>query len=358
MTTYLFSNNASATLGSAISPTATSITLAAGTGSEFPSPAAGQFFTATLWAAGSTTGRPNEIVKVTSRVGDTMTVVRGQEGTTAQTWNVGDTFANYITAGFLNQLIDTSTLQKQASNYAVDAGTANAGVVTLVPAPANLAALVGVPIRIKKQNAASTGPYTLNVNAFGNVPVNIGGLAFFGGELAASRVFEVVYNGTTFDLLSPPATINTQQLAGGSVTNAKLAAMAALTLKGNLAADPGQPYDVPVADLFDDLVPGGLTGSNGWFSLAVSGMGSPLFVNYGITTNHQPGNLWNGTFAHAFPNACVTVVAAYYANIAGGNHNQDDMCCVQSYSKTGFVYHMSGDSDDHTSGIFYVAFGY
>ncbi len=100
----IFANNATTTLGSAAGSAATTITVATGTGGQFPSPGVGEFFSATLWAAGSTTGEPNEIVYVTGRTGDTMTVVRAQEGTTAQNWAVGDTFANYPTAAFYNRV--------------------------------------------------------------------------------------------------------------------------------------------------------------------------------------------------------------------------------------------------------------
>lgn len=177
MTQTVFSNNASTTLGSSIGPSATTITVATGTGDKFPVLGPGQSFTATLWASGSTTGLPNEIVKVTARVGDTMTVVRGQEGTTAGTWAVGDTFANYPTAGFYNNLLTGGDLQSQTGNSANDTGTANAGVITLSPAPASLAAMTLAPIRVLKGPAANTGAYTLNVNGFGAQPVRLGGLS-------------------------------------------------------------------------------------------------------------------------------------------------------------------------------------
>lgn len=249
MSAYQFANNASTTLGSSLSSSATTIVLATGSGAEFPNPAAGQFFTATLWAAGSVTGTPNEIVRVTSRSGDTLTIVRAQEGTTAQAWNVGDTIANYPTAAFYNQVGDDVSLQKQAGNYAVDTGTANAGVITLNPVPASLAALIGVPIRIKKQNAYNTGTYTLQVNGFALVQVTIGVNGIIGGELAPSKVYEVVYDGNYFNLTSPPAFINTQQLVNDSVTNAILAAVPGMTLKGDLTGSDGQPYDVPLSDV-------------------------------------------------------------------------------------------------------------
>lgn len=258
MSTYEFANNASTTLGSALSNSATTVTVASGTGAEFPSPGAGQWFMATLWASGSTTGTPNEIVKVTSRTGDTLTVVRAQEGTTAQAWSVGDTVANYITAGFLNQLVDAGALQLQAGNYAVDTGTANAGAIVLVPTVASYATIVGVPIRVKKMNQTNTGSFTLNVNNLGPIIVDVGNAPLEGGEFPGNSIFEVVYNGTFFDALSPPGLIHTNLLAGDSVTNAILAEVPALTVKGNLTNAEGQPYDVDLDDLAAAL---GLTNS-------------------------------------------------------------------------------------------------
>ena len=254
MTATRFANNANTTLGSAASPSATAITVASGTGAAFPTLALGQYFMATLSA--TSTGLPNEIVKVTARTGDTMTVVRAQEGTTAQAWTVGDRFSNFVTAGFLNSLIDSSSLQGQAGNYAADTGTANAGVVTLSPAPVNLAALLGVPIRVKKGVATSTGAYTLNVNALGNVAVLIGGLPFEGGELVPNEIFEVVYDGVQFNLISNPGVLSGDRLADNSISNVSLETMASNTLKGNLGGSTATPYDVPVSALATALAVG------------------------------------------------------------------------------------------------------
>ena len=76
----LFTNNASAPIASTITSSATSITVASGQGAEFPVLAGSDNFTATL----VDTSNNIEIVQVTARSGDTMTVVRGQEGTTAR----------------------------------------------------------------------------------------------------------------------------------------------------------------------------------------------------------------------------------------------------------------------------------
>ena len=83
-----FANNASTTLASGISSSTTSIILAAGTGAEFPSPGVGQFFPLTF--NDRLTGAVYEVTYCTARTADTLTVIRGQEGTTAMAWLLGD----------------------------------------------------------------------------------------------------------------------------------------------------------------------------------------------------------------------------------------------------------------------------
>lgn len=97
MANLLFSNNAQTTLAGSISNVAVSANLASGAGALFPSPGAGQYFMMTFVDAA--TGLINEIVKVTARSGDTITIVRAQEGTTAKAWSAGDLAANFWTAG-------------------------------------------------------------------------------------------------------------------------------------------------------------------------------------------------------------------------------------------------------------------
>lgn len=100
MSVFLFSNNASSSLAAPISNTATTCTLATGTGTEFPSPSTGQQFAGTFNDAA--TGLLTEIVYCTARSTDTITtMVRARESTTAQNWLAGDLFAALITAGIL-----------------------------------------------------------------------------------------------------------------------------------------------------------------------------------------------------------------------------------------------------------------
>ena len=113
---------------------------------------------------------------------------------------------NVIEAGGLvPQDVDwTQLLQAvrgQRMNYRANAGTANDLAITLSPAPANLAALVGTPLRVGI-TAANTGAVTLAVNGFG-APVTWGdGTPLAGGDLPAGWVAEFVFNGSAYVLLT------------------------------------------------------------------------------------------------------------------------------------------------------------
>lgn len=102
MTGLTSANFAYSSLAGNISNTATSIALQAGSGDLFPQLTGNQYFMATLIDAA--TGLQREIVKVISITGDTVTVIRAQEGTTAKGWLAGDYFRNLFTAGQLATL--------------------------------------------------------------------------------------------------------------------------------------------------------------------------------------------------------------------------------------------------------------
>ena len=96
MATVLFLNNYQTTLGAALSSTATTMTVSSTTG--LPSSlASGQFIPMTLTPA-SSPGSDYEIVYVTGISGSTLTVERGQEGTSALNWNTGDILYSTNTA--------------------------------------------------------------------------------------------------------------------------------------------------------------------------------------------------------------------------------------------------------------------
>ena len=96
----LVKNNAVSTLLAGITNSALSVSCQAGHGARFDSPGAGQIAKLTLYNSAGL----REIVHVTARSGDTFTIVRAQEGTTALAWNAGDGMEQTATAAFLNGL--------------------------------------------------------------------------------------------------------------------------------------------------------------------------------------------------------------------------------------------------------------
>ena len=99
--TYLYENNAAGTLASGITNSATSLTLNAGQAALFPNPVAPDTFFATLTDAATET--LIEIVSVTAVSGNVMSIVRAQDGTSAQSWNAGDILSQRVTAAELRQ---------------------------------------------------------------------------------------------------------------------------------------------------------------------------------------------------------------------------------------------------------------
>jgi hypothetical protein len=91
---FIFANNVNTTLGASAASTATTLTLASS--ANLPTLASGQVMPLTLNDAA--TGLVYEIVYVTAISGATLTVIRAQEGTGAQNWNVGDYAACMHTA--------------------------------------------------------------------------------------------------------------------------------------------------------------------------------------------------------------------------------------------------------------------
>lgn len=187
MTIQLYANNAKTTLASAITSTQTTIAVAPGTGSLFPSPVAGvSVFQLTLVSASSSS--VYEICTCTARSGDTLTVVRGQEGTSGQPFILNDIVGNYDTAKVMGQLVQAEQLQAQTYQYGVAAGTANALTATV---PSTLTSLPdGMYINIKAataNTAAATLNLTLGSTVLGALPIVKGNnLTLVAGDIAST----------------------------------------------------------------------------------------------------------------------------------------------------------------------------
>lgn len=129
--TLLAANNAQTVLAAGINSTATTLTVNAGTGNLFPSPVPGSsFFKLTLVDAA--TGSLTEIVHVTARTGDTMTIERGKEGTVSRSWSANDIVANMMTSGTLDlfsQKIESLLIANNFSEIAASGPSAVAAAL-------------------------------------------------------------------------------------------------------------------------------------------------------------------------------------------------------------------------------------
>jgi len=128
----LYANNASTTIATGISNVATSVTLSAGSGVLFPAPTGTDFFRLTFVDAA--TGFVNEICHATNVTADTLTIVRGQEGTTAKAWLAGDVAANIMTAA------DMQLVQEYFN--AITVSVAGAANITLTDAQAQAQTII------------------------------------------------------------------------------------------------------------------------------------------------------------------------------------------------------------------------
>ena len=112
-------NNAISTLASGITAASTSIALATGTGSKFPTLAAGDYFPATISKSDGTF----EIVTVTARSGDTLTVTRAQEGTTALAFDANSLIELRLTADTFLSLPFQYQSKTVSANTTLDTNT-------------------------------------------------------------------------------------------------------------------------------------------------------------------------------------------------------------------------------------------
>jgi len=179
----LYANNAYSTLANSILSTDTTINVTSG--SSFPNPSVGtQFFRLTI-TSHTTPNSIVEIVYVTARSGGALTVIRGQEGTTAQAWSVNDLCANEPTKGMLNQFMQPYT--------GVDIGTLNAYVVNTPQH--ETAYYTGMPCTFYTINSNTISAPTLNLNGLGAVPIkNFAGGSLIAGQVQANTPISLLYS--------------------------------------------------------------------------------------------------------------------------------------------------------------------
>ena len=111
----VFSNNATTVLSSNITNSATSI--AVQDGSVFPTLSGTDYFYATLQAPGNT---KREIVKVTARSGNTLTVTRAVDGSSASAFSANDAFELRLNAAALNDAVNSGTADLELNSFTGD----------------------------------------------------------------------------------------------------------------------------------------------------------------------------------------------------------------------------------------------
>jgi hypothetical protein len=298
LTKRVTSNNATTTLSAGITASATSLSVTGG--SLFSSLSAGQSFTFTLIKAGNTS--VYEICLCTGISGNNFTsITRAREGTTALSWNSGDTVAAQFTADDYAQCTQFDDLQAQLGNYAADVGSANAYSVTLSPA---LTAYVGSPIRWKAAHA-STGASTFNAGPGAQTLVLQDGSAIT-TQIAAGGIYECVWDGTHMQLQYPDLSAYlTTTAAASTYAPQESPPLTGIPTAPTAAAGSDTAQIANTAFVQTAVAGTGTLASPGYAKLP-----SGLILQWGIA-GPSPGLGTTATvyFPLTFPNGCLSVQA-------------------------------------------------
>jgi hypothetical protein len=150
----VYSNNASTALSSGITNSATSITVSSV--ADFPALTGSDYYYATL---ANVTNTKIEIVKVTAAAGTTLTVVRGQDNTTAVSFDASDNLQLRVTAATLEAATRT--------DVAITSGSVSTSTITDATASAKGLATAAQITKLDGIEASADVTDTTNVTAAG-----------------------------------------------------------------------------------------------------------------------------------------------------------------------------------------------
>lgn len=182
----LATNGAVTTISASINATATQIVLAGGTGELFPAAVDGKtWFFGTLYDADNNV----EIVKVTQRSGDTLTVLRGQDGTTAHKYDAGAGFDLRPTAALFNDKVSEDTLAEKAAEINEAFTSADSAVTkTLQSQIDSVSSTVSsLSTKVTANQSTVTSNYYTKSDADGRYLLLTGGTVT--GDLKADKTF-------------------------------------------------------------------------------------------------------------------------------------------------------------------------
>jgi hypothetical protein len=252
-----FTNRAAAPLSAAITNVATAIPLAAGTGARFPALAAGESFMIVIQKGPLDTDQ-REYARVTARATDTLTVVRGQEGSTALAFDAGDIVARVATAGDMGSFVqkDGDALTAQLDE-APGVALATAATVNIGAAASNTVYLTG-SVTI---NSLGPGTHGMRRRLYATDGVTFtysAGLVLPGFSdltLQGGQWIEFYYTGTGWNACSAPAAPSVV-LADASSRLANTAWTQALLATGARALVSGLAVSASAGALSDSTASG------------------------------------------------------------------------------------------------------
>lgn len=157
----LYANNAASKLDAPVSAVGLTLQVKAGDGALFPNPTGGDFFMLTLSKVASGVENTIEITKCTARVGDVLTIVRAQEGTTANAYTVDDRAELRMTAATPTayEAHVNSTSNPHATTKA-QVGLGNVDNTSDANKPVSTAQATALGLKADLAGAAFTGPVT------------------------------------------------------------------------------------------------------------------------------------------------------------------------------------------------------
>lgn len=304
--TLLLTNLATSTLAAGIAAGATSITVPAGEGARFPVPnEEGQWFPLLLVGG---TGL-FEIVRCTARFGDTLTIARAQEGTTAKAFVAGDRVDLRITAAGFGTFADKDAVAAALAGKADGAAT-DAALATKADADATAAAL---GTKLDKTGGVVTGTIDFNkaLSASNKLLGLMQGYSLFSDNIgdgpANSRLWLDALNGGQI-VVGPRS---------GSASLHEVLIRTESLFRQGLGTGELRVLDTgDLATLFTQMGALGNNAANGYFRLPPP---LPAMLQYGIVTPGSGVSDFTLSWPVSFPNACRAAIGMPVFNNSGSN---------------------------------------
>lgn len=188
----IFTNYARSRLASGIDDTQTTITVTTGDGALFPFPSGGDYALVTVE---DPITRFTEIMRLTGRSGDTLTVVRGQENTNGSAFSVDARVEVRVTAGTLDNLVQQGELTQAVSDLESYADQSEADAVTAANAYTDQEAAQAEADAVTAANAYTDG----------RTAADFGALPTAGGTMTGDIEFSNGVNLTVRNVRDPIA---------------------------------------------------------------------------------------------------------------------------------------------------------